>query len=98
MKLGFSRNPDSRLNWQLKRSPDLSGQILRSVPICNGHTAQSLEKKMHAALRRDHRDSVIPPDQYRPWLRVKSEIYAAGLQPVILKLLDELDTGSSDPD
>ncbi|WP_238394020.1 GIY-YIG nuclease family protein [Rhodovulum sulfidophilum] len=98
VKLGFSRNPDSRLHWQLKRSPDLSGQILRSVPIRNGHTAQSLEKKMHAALRRDHRDSVIPPDQYRPWLRVKSEIYAAGLEPTILELLDELDTGSSDPD
>jgi len=97
-ELAFSRNPDSRLHWQLKRSPDLSGQILRSVPICNGHIAQSLEKKMHAALRRDHRDSVIPPDQYRPWLRVKSEIYAAGLEPTILELLDEFDTGSSDPD
>ncbi|MBL3562547.1 hypothetical protein [Rhodovulum sulfidophilum] len=53
---------------------------------------------MHAALRRDHRDSVIPPDQYRTWLRVKSEIYATGLEPTILELLDELDTGSSDPD
>lgn len=98
VKLGFSRNPDSRLHWQLKRSPDLSGHILRSVLIRNGHTAQSLEKKMHAALRRDHRDSVIPSERYRPWLRVKSEIYAAGLQPVILKLLDDLDTGLSATD
>ena len=95
VKLGFSRNPDSRLNYQLKRSPDLFGEILHSVPIRNGHIALCLEKRMHAALRRDHRDSVIPPEQYSSWLRVKSEIYSASIEPKILQMLEDLAADSS---
>ena len=104
VKLGFSRNPKSRMKWQLLRRPDLSehaqpsGQILRSIQIRTGHLALCLEKKMHAALRRSHPGSVVPPQHYRPWLKVKSEIYTANLEPVILDLLDRLDPGTPAPD
>ncbi|MDO6588571.1 GIY-YIG nuclease family protein, partial [Salipiger sp. 1_MG-2023] len=40
VKLGFSRNPDSRLSYQLKRSPEIRGEILRSVRIAAGAKAQ----------------------------------------------------------
>ncbi|MBU1605868.1 MAG: GIY-YIG nuclease family protein [Alphaproteobacteria bacterium] len=98
VKLGFSRNPDSRMNWQLLRSDDLfeqakaSGQILRSIQIRTGHLALCLEKKMHAALRRSHPGSVVPAERYVHWLRVKSEIYTADLETVILEKLSTLAT------
>lgn len=98
VKLGFSRNPESRMNWQLLRTPDMSeqaqpsGQILRSIQIRTGHLALCLEKKMHAALRCSHPGSVVPAEHYGPWLKVKSEIYAAELEPVILEMLSALAT------
>ncbi|MDT0684513.1 GIY-YIG nuclease family protein [Roseicyclus sp. F158] len=104
VKLGFSRNPESRMNWQLLRTPDLfeqaqpSGQILRSIQIRTGHLALCQEKKMHAALRRSHPGSVVPAEHYGPWLNVKSEIYAGDLEPVILDMLDRLDPGAPAPD
>ncbi|WP_232830868.1 GIY-YIG nuclease family protein [Tropicimonas sp. IMCC34011] len=104
VKLGFSRNPESRMNWQLLRTPDLSeqaqpsGQILRSIQIRTGHLALYLEKRMHAALRRSHPGSVVPAEHYGPWLKVKSEIYIADLEPVILDMLERLDTGTPAPD
>ncbi|PVZ45312.1 hypothetical protein DD556_17690 [Phaeobacter sp. JL2872] len=90
VKLGFSRNPESRLHYQLKRSPDLRAQILRSVPVQSGHAALCLEKTMHATLKRDHVESIIPPGHYSQWLRVKSEIYSSDLQSIILGMLDAL--------
>lgn len=90
VKLGFSRNPQSRLTYQLKRRPDLQAEILHSVALPTGHKALCVEKPMHAALKRNHPGSVVPPEMYAPWLRVKSEIYAADLEPIILDMLDAL--------
>ena len=90
MKLGFSRNPESRLTYQLKRRPNLQAEILHSVALPTGHKALCAEKQMHAALKRDHPGSVVTPEMYASWLRVKSEIYTADLEPVILDMLDAL--------
>ena len=98
VKLGFSRDPVSRLTYQLKRHPDLQGTILRSVPMSNGHAALCEEKRLHAHLHNAHPDAIVPRDVYRRWLRVKSEIYDAELEPVILAMLDRLADPGSDPD
>lgn len=90
VKLGFSRNPQSRLTYQLKRRPDLQAEILHSVALSSGHKALCVEKQMHATLKRDHPGSVVPPQIYAPWLRVRSEIYSADLEMVILDMLDAL--------
>ncbi|SPJ26390.1 GIY-YIG nuclease family protein [Palleronia abyssalis] len=98
VKLGFSRDPVSRLNHQLKRRRDLQGTILRSVPMSNGHAALCEEKRLHAHLHNAHPDAIVPRDVYRRWLRIKSEIYDAELEPVILAMLDRLTAPGSDPD
>ncbi|WP_143033599.1 hypothetical protein [Roseicitreum antarcticum] len=90
MKLGFSRNPKSRLYYQLMCGPEIDGTILRMVCIKTGHQAQCIEKRLHQSLKRAHPDAVISPAQYRAHLRVKSEIYAATLEPEILQMLDAL--------
>lgn len=97
VKLGFSRDPTSRLNYQLKRRPDLHGTILRRVPVATGHQALCVEKSMHTYLHVAHPDAVVPHEVYRQWLRVRSEIYRAELEPVILRMLDGLARSGSDP-
>lgn len=94
VKLGFSNNPRSRLHHQLMCSPEIGGTILRTIAISTGRRAQSLEKRMHGALKRVHPDAIIPPEQYREHLRVKSEIYKARLEPTILAMLNQLGTGA----
>lgn len=94
IKLGFSRNPRSRLHHQLMCSPEIGGTILLTVAMPTGRAAQSLEKRMHGALKRTHPDAIIPPEQYREHLRVKSEIYEARLEPTILAMLNQLGTGA----
>ncbi|MCA0943295.1 GIY-YIG nuclease family protein [Salipiger pacificus] len=93
-KLGFSKNPRSRLHHQLMCSPEIGGTILRTVAMSTGRAAQSLEKRMHGALKRTHPNAIIPPARYREHLRVKSEIYEARLEPTILAMLNQLGTGA----
>lgn len=90
VKLGFSRDPDSRLNHQLKRQPDLPAQLLRAVPMHSGRAALCREKSLHGALKSAHPDAVIAPERFRNWLTVVSEIYAAKLETEILAELDAM--------
>lgn len=94
VKLGYSNNPRSRLHHQLMCSPEIGGAILRTVAVSTGRKAQSLEKRMHGALKRAHPNAIIPPARYREHLRVKSEIYDARLEPTILAMLSQLGTGA----
>lgn len=91
VKLGFSRDPKSRLHYQLKRRPDLEAQILRTVAMQSGHSALCTEKRLHAQLKAQHPDLIIPPERYQDWLRVRSEIYCAQLTANVLALLDEVE-------
>ncbi|MDO6588614.1 hypothetical protein Q4543_24580, partial [Salipiger sp. 1_MG-2023] len=60
--------------------------------------AQSIEKRLHAILKRAHPEAIIPPEQYRDHLRVKSEIYAATLETRILQMLRDVEAGTFFPD
>ncbi|SED45816.1 hypothetical protein SAMN05519105_4040 [Rhodobacter sp. 24-YEA-8] len=90
VKLGFARDPDSRLNWQLQQDRDMPCSILRRLPVASGHVAVRIEKRLHAHLRRRHPTDVVDPAHYQRQIRVRSEVYEASLTPEIMRLLDEV--------
>lgn len=90
VKLGFSRNPESRLDFQLKGQRDLAATLLRVVPMASGRLALRTERRMHADLRATYPEAVVPPAAYRGIIRVGSEVYVARLQPVIEAMLDRV--------
>ena len=88
VKLGYSRDPDSRLLHQLQIDRDMPCEILRRVQMPTGHHAIRVEKRLHARLRGHHPQAVIDPQVYRGKIRVRSEIYDAALTQEVLALLD----------
>lgn len=96
VKLGFSRDPVSRLRFQLRADPGLACELRRVVPVTSGHRAICLEKRMHAELRRLHPDAVVPPRTWRGLIRVRSEIYDGRLEPVIDAMLDRVEAQGDD--
>lgn len=90
LKLGFSRDPASRLAFQLKPRSDLDGRLLHVVPIASGHRALCAERRLHAELRRRHPQAVVPQRAFRGLINVGSEIYDAGIKPEISLMLDAL--------
>ncbi|OBY27109.1 hypothetical protein [Leisingera sp. JC1] len=91
VKLGFSRNPDSRLRHQLLKHRDLDAKILKTVPMATGQLALQTEKRLHAKLQAGFPDLVAPPDLYAGELRVKSEVYFADAAQVIFAMLDAIE-------
>lgn len=91
VKLGYSKDPLSRLHHQLELAEGAHGEVLRSVAIKTGHAAVRLEKAMHAKLRRGFPAAVVPAGALG-WIKVTSEIYHSGLAPHIHNLLDDLET------
>ena len=88
LKLGHARNPHSRLHHQLLRDKELPAALLRRVPIAHGHRANRIEKRLHARLRRDFPDAVVPKARFAAHLRVSSEIYVEALGPHLHACLD----------
>lgn len=91
VKLGFSRDPVSRLRHQLITRPDQPCRLLRQVRMRSGREALRQEKRLHSQLRGAHPRAVVDPGRYRHLIRVGSEIYEAALEPVILAALDRLE-------
>ncbi len=90
VKLGFSRDPESRLRHQLLLQPGIQAEPLRTVPQPTGHAALCQEKALHRALKTSHPDAIIPHEHFRDWLAVKTEIYGIEVTSVILKHLDDI--------
>jgi len=93
VKLGFSRDPHSRLWHQLLRGPGIEAELLRSIPQASGHAALCREKALHRILKAEHPDALIPAGHFQDWLSVKTEVYGIELEPVILKHLDAIPDG-----
>lgn len=91
VKLGYSRNPQARLTSQLCLDPEMPCDLLRTVQIASGHAALSIEKGMHARLRREHPEAVLLPSSWQGQINVHSEIYDGALTPLILQMLDEIE-------
>ncbi len=87
VKLGFSRDPGSRLDHQLPRDKGVPRKLLYSVPIPSGQLALRLEKQLHKRLQSEHPGGLLPPEAFATALKVKSEVYRPELQRPILREL-----------
>ena len=90
IKLGYSKNPESRLHWQLGLSRKISSRILHQLAMPTGHQAQKLEKKLHNTVRHRFPDAVVPTSELAGWINVVSEIYRPAILPDILTLLETI--------
>lgn len=90
VKLGFSRDPDSRLHHQLLSGSPATGEILRHLPMPTGRAAQSAEKRLHRRIAQQAPTARVPAEVYAAQIHVASEIYTAETEPLILRLLDAL--------
>lgn len=97
VKLGFSRDPEGRLAWQLQRDTEMPCALLRKVAVRTGQMAIRTEKTMHGELKRRYPDAVLAPAHWQGQIRVKSEIYDASLTPVILAMLNEVEAEQQAP-
>ncbi len=93
VKLGHSNNVESRLHDQLQLRRDLPAEILQVVPMPSGAAALRTEKRLHAALRRRCPWAVLPAERFRGVINVKTEIYDAALEPILLAALDAVKAG-----
>ncbi|QUJ77932.1 GIY-YIG nuclease family protein [Sulfitobacter albidus] len=92
VKLGYSKNPESRLHHQLISDPAMPCAILRKVAVPSGQIAIRKEKALHRKFRRDYADAVVDPAIYKGHIKVKSEIYDDRLTETILAELDAIAT------
>lgn len=90
VKLGYARDPESRLTYQLQIDRQMPCQILRTVTMPSGHDAIRAEKNLHRRLRRAHPGALVDPAVWADRINVRSEIYHKSLLPVLMDLLDEV--------
>ena len=91
LKLGYSRDPVSRMRYQLGLDPTRRCELIRDVAMSTGHEAVRIEKALHARLRGEIPDLVVPVEALAGRIRVVSEIYQAEAEPHIRAILDELE-------
>lgn len=90
LKLGYSANPLKRQKHQLGLPCKAHVTLLRSIAMPTGHAACATEKRLHARLRRQHPDAVVPPNDYRGVLNVVSEVYHPWLRPELERRLNRI--------
>lgn len=95
LKPGFSKNPLSRLRYQLCRRPLRSGQLVRVVAMKTGRQALIAEQAIHGELRRQFPKAVLPSERYSTYLRVKTEVYTTEVEAIAHALLDAHDPAQS---
>jgi hypothetical protein len=91
VKFGYSKDPDSRLKYQLRRDPEMPCSILRVLAVPTGHAAIIAEKRIHAELRYYHPAAIVDPSVFAAHIRVKSEIYDGSLTQIIFDHLTEVE-------
>lgn len=87
MKLGMSRDPVSRMRYQLPRHHDVQLELLDTVDMASGSEAQVLEKGLHTRLKARYPQHVVPREIFEAHLKVTSEIYAPELEPHLRRIL-----------
>lgn len=91
IKVGFSRDPQSRLRHQLITDREQYARLIRTVAVPSGHMALRDEKGLHTTLRRKFPDAVLHRSEFAGEVKVVSEIYCASIEPEIMRLLDEVE-------
>ncbi|MBB4124704.1 GIY-YIG nuclease family protein [Martelella radicis] len=87
LKLGYSRNPQSRVGFQFGLSKGVKASLLKLYPMPTGHAAQKTEKRLHNRLRHRFPDAVVPASELSGWINVVSEIYRPRILTEIQQLL-----------
>lgn len=83
IKLGMSRDANSRLHHQLLRHDELEAEVLDHLPMATGQSALRLEKGLHAIMRRRFPQHVVPHAVFAAHLKVASEIYDPEHEPFV---------------
>ena len=91
IKLGFSRDPASRLRYQLITEKDQNARLIRTVAVPTGQEAMILEKRLHAALRQQHPEAVLDRVEFAGEVKVVSELYDTSIADTITALLDRIE-------
>lgn len=91
IKVGFSRDPQSRLRHQLITDRDQYAMLIRTIPISTGRLAIILEKKLHLRLRRRYPEAVLDRSEFGREVRVVSELYCESIETKIMRLLDDVE-------
>lgn len=90
LKAGYSSNPVKRHRHQLGLPKEAQVTVLRKVAMPTGHAACTVEKALHARLRRQHPDAVMSPESYQGVLNVRSEVYRPWLRAELERRLDAI--------
>ncbi|MCZ0962395.1 GIY-YIG nuclease family protein [Paracoccus benzoatiresistens] len=91
IKVGFSRDPASRLRHQLVTERDQDALLIRSIEVPTGREAIELEKALHTTLRRQHPDAELDRMEFAAEVNVVSELYDAKIEAEITALLDRIE-------
>ncbi|WP_281968923.1 GIY-YIG nuclease family protein [Roseovarius nanhaiticus] len=92
VKLGYSRYPGRRMHHQLGLRDDVVAELIDELPMPSGQVALRIEKGLHAQLRAEHAEKVIPRADLAPWINVTSEVYAPTAEPIIRRMIDALES------
>lgn len=92
IKLGYSRNPQSRLRYQLGLRADVDAELIDEVAMPSGQLALRVEKNLHRELQTSHPNMVVPRADLSGWINVTSEIYTAEAEPIIRRMLDAIES------
>jgi hypothetical protein len=92
VKLGYSRYPGRRMRYQLGLREDVEAELIDEVPVPSGQVALRMERALHRQLKAEHPDKVIPRDELAAWINVTSEVYTAEAEPIIRRMLDEVES------
>lgn len=90
VKMGYSRNPQSRMRHQLGMTAELGCELVTSIPMATGHDALKKEKRLHRTLRRRYPEAVLPREAIARHLNLVSEVYDATLEPIIRAELERI--------
>jgi hypothetical protein len=92
VKLGYSRNPESRMRHQLGLRADVEAELIDEVPAPSGQVALRMERALHQRLKADHPEMTLARAELADWINVTSEIYTAEAEPVIQRMLNEIES------
>lgn len=91
IKVGFSRDPRSRLRHQLITERDQYARLIRTIAVPSGGVAIRWEKGLHLALCRQFPEAVLHRSEFSSEVKVVSELYCASIEPEIMCLLDQIE-------
>lgn len=91
IKVGFSRDPESRLRHQLITRRDQPALVIRTVQLVSGREAIRLEKALHRRLRALRPEAVLDRQIFAGQINCVSELYDVAIEPLIMHHLDRIE-------